>query len=276
MIQTKTIKKDNLSEMESKLNITIDGIENYPYDDEPTLVIANHSCLMDIFYLAMAVPEPHVSVISSRVLYKNEYPRKDIVNSSLYAMPLEPMGGIHSKIAMKAMSEILGEGVSLSIFPEGIYNNRKLISRGRTGVARILAGAVSKGVLPHYVPVAIDVRSNNRDLNSIVPSEEDEIHIQILEPQNYERLMWLFYRAQDFDERNALLHQMVDLGMQEIADALDVDFSGQYINVSPKENVMYQDGSVLSFEEAKLEENIEKYRDEVMTRARHLVKKLRR
>lgn len=47
-------------------------MENYSLDDEPSLVIFNHICFMNIFYLAMAIPDFHVSVVSLRVLYKED------------------------------------------------------------------------------------------------------------------------------------------------------------------------------------------------------------
>ena len=56
--------------LKEKLNFIVEGLENYPKDNRPIYYIANHSCLMDIFYLSMAVPDNQIMVVSNRIVYK--------------------------------------------------------------------------------------------------------------------------------------------------------------------------------------------------------------
>jgi len=272
----KNLKNQLLRKMMEEGNIVFEGLDRYPLDGQSSIIVANHSCLMDIFYLAMAIPEEHVSVVSARVLYKNVSPRKEIVTNALQAMPIEPMSGIHSKIAMDAISYLLCEGISASIFPEGTYNDRQSISRGRTGMARILLNTCYKGVYPHYVPIAINVSTDDLDKNRMGINKNDLVQVQILEPVSYEHLVDEYYNTDNYEARNRILHEIVDLGMIRIADSLNIPFSEEYLYVSPKENVMFQDGSEMSFEEALENENVVKYQDEVMTRARRIIGNIRR
>lgn len=81
-------KYQRLQELREKLNFIVEGLENYPRDDRPIYFIANHSCLMDIFYLSMAVPNNQVMVVSNRIVYKPIKEKQEIVNKYLYTLPL--------------------------------------------------------------------------------------------------------------------------------------------------------------------------------------------
>lgn len=61
-------KYQKLQELKEKLNFIVEGLENYPKDNRPIYYIANHSCLMDIFYLSMAVPDNQIMVVSNRIV----------------------------------------------------------------------------------------------------------------------------------------------------------------------------------------------------------------
>lgn len=86
-------KLEELKKLREHVNLVVKNLDNYP-KDEINVLVSNHNCLMDIFYLPMALPEEIISLISARLVYKNENNRKEIVNRYLNAMPIEAHGGI--------------------------------------------------------------------------------------------------------------------------------------------------------------------------------------
>jgi prepilin-type processing-associated H-X9-DG protein len=85
-------KREELNKLKSQINLSIRGLENYP-KNELNVLVSNHNCLMDIFYVPMSLPEEIVSLISARLTYKEESNRKSIIERYLYAMPIEAHGG---------------------------------------------------------------------------------------------------------------------------------------------------------------------------------------
>lgn len=269
-------KYQRLQELREKLNFIVEGLENYPRDDRPIYFIANHSCLMDIFYLSMAVPNNQVMVVSNRIVYKPIKEKQEIVNKYLYTLPLEPTGKKYANITIEAASKILVSGVDLSIFPEGVYNDRTAITRGRTGMARILFESCRKGVMPYLIPIAIDVDTKDSTLDRYKVCEEDNVEVKILEPIDYEYLINDYLRSDNIKERNAILHEVTDDCMKSIADALNIPFTKEYKPAIPKDNIMFQDGTTIPLDKADLEENINRFAEEINNRTQKLIRVLRK
>lgn len=269
-------KYQRLQEMKEQLNFIVEGLENYPEGDRPVYFIANHSCLMDIFYLSAAVPTNQVMVVSNRIVYKPIKEKQDTVNKYLYTLPLEPTGRAYANITIEAASRILASDINMSIFPEGVYNDRNAITRGRTGMARILFEACRKGVKPYLVPVALDVETDDKTLDRYTVCEDDKVEVKILEPIDYDYILQDYLNSDNLKEKNAMLHEVTDIGMQNIADALNLPFTGAYKIAIPKDNIMFQDGSTISLEEASLEENIKRFQAEIENRTKNLVRVLKK
>ena len=144
-------KLEELKELRDQLNISINGLNNYQVG-EPNLIICNHNCLMDIFYLPSVLPEETVSLVSARLMYKKDPERKKMVNRYLNAMPIEAHGGrLYSSLCLKYATELLCNNISLNIFPEGAYVPENIIYRGRTGASRILFYARKNGIKPNLI-----------------------------------------------------------------------------------------------------------------------------
>lgn len=269
-------KYQKLQELKERLNFIIEGLENYPEGDRPIYFIANHSCLMDIFYLSMAVPDNQVMVVSNRIVYKPIKEKQETVNKYLYTLPLEPTGKKYADITINAASRILASGINLSIFPEGVYNDRTAITRGRTGMARILFNTCKKGINPYLVPIAIDVDTEDNTLDRYKICEEDKVTVKILEPIDYEYLIKDYICSDNRDEKNAILHEVTDTGMINIANALGVPFTGAYKPAIPKDNIMFQDGSTIPLEAAGLDVNINRFQEEIDNRTQRLVRVLKK
>lgn len=272
----KSKKYEELEKLRESLNISIEGIDNYPIDDRPIYLIANHSCLMDIFYLSIASLKDSVMIVSNRVAYKNILDRKTVVDKYLYTLSLESVHKVYSDITLSAAVKILCQGINLSIFPEGVYNDKKTITRGRTGAARILFETCKQGVMPYLIPVAIDTKTNDPDLNRYKACEDDEIEVKILEPIDYDYLLYEYLRCDNFNEKNIILHEITDIGMKNIADALGIPFIKEYKAAIPKDNIMFEDGTTIPLDNANLDENINRFKNEIDAKTKKLIKVLKK
>lgn len=269
-------KYEELKRLRADLDIVINGIDNYPIDDRPIYLIANHSSLMDIFYLAMSTTESTVMIVSNRVVYKNILDRKQMIDKYLYTLPIEVASKNYSDISLNAAVKILYQGINMGIFPEGVYNDKNSVTRGRTGAARILFETCKYGVMPHLIPVAIDVKTNDPNLDRYKACKEDKIEVNILEPVNYNYLLHEYLRCDNFSEKNVILHEVMDMGMKNIADALDIPFTGKYKEAIPKNNILFEDGTTISLNEACMYQNINRFKIEIENRTNHLVKTLKK
>lgn len=254
-------KLEALKELREKLNVVIEGKDNYP-KDYPSVIISNHNRLLDIFYVPMCIDDDIVSLVSSRLVYrKNDINRFNMVNKYLNGFPIEAHGGsAYSGMCIDYASKILASGNSVSIFPEGAYiDDRDNVYRGRTGAARILFRALDKERFSYLLPVSVDVKSND-DLDSYNPDLNSEITIRILEPINpYD----YYYEYKKNGNDNQILHEFINKGMANIASSLNRNFINEYIELTPKNNVIFRDNTVIEKEEAKRIEYIRKYDKEL-------------
>lgn len=272
----KNRKYEELKRLRENLNVVIEGIDNFPVDDRPIYLIANHSSLMDIFYLAMSALDSTVMIVSNRVAYKKTLDRKQIIDKYLYTLPIELANKTYSDITLNAAVKILCQGISMSIFPEGVYNDKKSITRGRTGAARILFETCKQGIMPYLIPVAINAKTNDPNLNRYKICEDDEIEVKVLEPVNYDYLLWEYLKCDDFKEKNIILHEVTDIGMKNIADALDIPFTGKYKKAIPKDNVMFEDGTTVFLNDANSNQNINRFKQEIENKTKNLIKILKK
>lgn len=266
-------KLEELRKLRKQVNLIVKNLDNYP-KNEVNVLVSNHNCLMDIFYLPMVLPEEIVSLISARLIYKNENDRKDIVNKYLYAFPIEAHGGsMYTNICLEQATKFLENGKSVNIFPEGAYISDKKISRGHTGSSRILYNARNKGKQVNLVPVSIYV-SRNDDLDNY-NTVGDNVEITILPFIDYEEAYYNYRHAQNKEEMNTFLHQPIDIAMKCIANSLDIPYDDNYIELRAKGNVMFADGSVVDVNIAQKDQFVSRYNEELNDRALSLLKSMK-
>lgn len=254
-------KLENLKELRNKVNLIVNNVDNYP-KDELNVVVANHNCLMDIFYLPMALPKEIVSLISARLVYKNEQARKDLVNKYLYAMPVEAHGGpAYTNMCLTQALEFLLNKKSVSIFPEGAYVYDKKIFRGHTGASRLVYNARNNQQHVNLVPVSIYV-SRNDDLDNY-NKIGDNVEITILPPIDYEESYYNYKWAKNKEEKNIFLHQPIDIAMEQIANILDIPYENNYIKLRNKGNVIFSDGSLVDTQIAQQAKYVNRYNEEL-------------
>jgi len=267
-------KLDQLKKLRDELGIVVNNLDIYP-KDAPAIVIANHNCLMDIFYLPMALPNKSVSLVSARLMYKKEKERQKMVNEYLYPMPIEAHGGkLYSDICLKYASDIVTNDISVNIFPEGAYVEENVIYKGRTGASRILFDAKENGKYAYFIPVAINVKNDNLDMDSYSLSNGNQVEINILEPINCEEFYYAYTHSNDNKDRNKALHMPVDIGMKNIAEVLDREYVDEYIKLRPKGNVIFDDGSVVDTMDAQNNKYISYYSDSLNSQSKKLIKVL--
>ena len=268
-------KLEQLKHLKEQLNIDIEGINNYP-KDKKTLIVANHNCLMDIFYLPMAIPIEHISVVSSRLVFKKEEERQEVVNKYLHTMPLEANGGIkYANIWLDYITKILtGGGINLNIFPEGGYfPGKKAVYRGKTGASRILFQLRSMGIDVSLVPVAIDI-IEHIDLIDCYQGKNNKVKVKVLEPVSYEQELDQFLNTNKKEEKNDALHTVIDRSMQSIANAINVPYINRYMDYVIKNNIILPNGVYVNNPESQNEKYLKMYDEHLKERVKMLYKKL--
>lgn len=240
-------KKPFLETIGRRMNLEIDGLENYPSDGTP-LIVANHTCLMDIFSVPLAIPEGCFVALSNRLAWKNGTPetraRRKIVERALHGIPLVIHGDKEKlKQGLDTVSDSLVAGSPVVIFPEGAYLPDKTIHRGRTGAARALfAACLRGGVNLNLLPVAIDHAPE--DLDAFIP-HGDKVKISILKPVEYTNWHSQYIEAladNDFEKGNAALHAPIDTAMCAIARRIGREYKNEYIQLRPRSTMIIESG----------------------------------
>lgn len=262
-------KLEELKKIREKIDLEVKGIDNYDLKT-PTIFIANHNCLLDIFYLPMSIPIEIVSLISSRLIYKKENSRQEMVNKYLNSFPIEAHGGMkYANMCLEYAGELLKEGMSLSIFPEGAYIQDCVIHKGRTGATRILYNARSNDLKINLVPVSISIDKNGIDLDDYSHFDKSVI-VTILKPIDYEEEYYKYINTDDMVEKNQCLHIPIDKGMKQIASNLGIEYKDEYIKLRPKGNVIFADGTTVQTDQAIEESYISQYEEELKQKVKTL------
>lgn len=261
-------KFENLQNFKKRINLNVYSEQNYLLNNEPNIFIANHNCLMDIFYLPAAIDLPTVNLISPRLIYKREIKsRYEMVNNLIYSMPIEAHGGInYTNICLDKAVKLLKSNISLIIFPEGAYiEPSKKIYRGRTGAARILYNSINDKVKPNFIPVAIEIVSNDLDLDCY-QMPEYSVNIYILSAIDYEKYYHMYMNSTNFNRQNIALHGVMDEAMEKIAKRLNKMYSLTYIELFKKSNVIFEDGTIVDVKEAQKSYYLNLYEEELNKR----------
>ncbi len=264
---------EKFKELRKRTLIKTHGVNNIPHN-VPCIFCANHTCLMDIFYLPSVLSDNSVSLISPRLIYKNVYPRKEVVENLLVSMPIEAHGGReYARLCIEYASRLISNNFNVVIFPEGAYiepsNN---IYKGRTGAARILINSVFKyDVLPCLIPVGINVSQKNLNLDTYIP-DGSTVDIYFQPPIIIEELLEKYKSASIVSEKNIVLHEIVDNCMRSIASVLNRNYIDKYIPLTPKGNVIFKDGSTVDTQNAQEKFYIDKYELELKERYEMILK----
>ena len=238
-------KKTLLNKIHQELTLDITGIDNYKID-EPTLIVANHTCMKDIFAVPAALPEACQIVLSSRLMWKRNNPenslRRMIIEDSLYGIPMEVHGGQERlNIGLEMAKRALLDGWSVVIFPEGAYTHDYQVNKGRTGASRILFGARREGANVNLIPIGINNQSNADNLDNFIPNN-DSMSINIGTPINYDEYYYDYISANNPEDIKKALHAPVDIAMRSIANTIGCPYVNKYIELRKRDTIVLESG----------------------------------
>ena len=123
--------------------VDIQGIDNVP-EGEGVSLAANHRSFMDSIFLALASPEP-VAFVAKAEYFENRVTRW--LFNATGQIPLRRGSAAGARDALAAASEVLEDGGTLGIYPEGTRSRDGKLHRGKLGPAR-LAAATGAAIVP--------------------------------------------------------------------------------------------------------------------------------
>ena len=264
-------KLENLRRLRDKINLIVKG----KVETKNNIFVSNHMCLLDTLYVPCALDQDVVSLTSSRLVYK-QLPRQEKVETYLNAFPIEAHGGkIYSDLCLKYATDILKNGIDLNLFPEGAYiEDNTIVTRGRVGAARLLFDIRDRGIKYNIIPVSVDQKDKILDLDSF-DVNDNVVEVQILNPVDYEEEYYDYLNANDSEKRE-LYHKVIDKCMTGIAKATNKRYTGEYIELFPKGNVIFSNGEVIDKEIAQNQEYIQRYENELKERSKRFIYELKR
>ena len=123
--------------------VDVEGLENVPAD-EGVILAANHRSFMDSIFLALASPDP-VAFVAKAEYFDHPVTRR--IFTSTGQIPLRRGSPAGAREALAAASDVLAEGGTLGIYPEGTRSRDGKLHRGKLGPAR-LAAATGAVIVP--------------------------------------------------------------------------------------------------------------------------------
>jgi 1-acyl-sn-glycerol-3-phosphate acyltransferase len=123
--------------------LDIEGLDNVPRDGG-VILAANHRSFMDSIFLALASPEPVAFVAKAEYF---DHPFTRWIFSSTGQIPLRRGSPVGAREALAAASDVLTNGGTLGIYPEGTRSRDGKLHRGKLGPAR-LAAATGAAIVP--------------------------------------------------------------------------------------------------------------------------------
>ena len=237
-------KKPLLQTIGREMAVTTHGFDDMP--EGPNVFVANHACMRDIFAIPASLPEDCDVVISSRLAYKNisvdTAVRRLVIENALHTIPLEVHGGKeYLKVGLEMARRALLDGRSLLIFPEGAYTGDAQVTKGRTGASRILFGASIGGVKPNLLPVGIHYKPWPTDLDAYMPQDE-QIHVTLCDPVDYRAAYRDYTASTDHESRRQALRAPIDMAMRAIAEATDLPYIDEPIELWPRKTMILESG----------------------------------
>src|SRR5207248_7247874 len=123
--------------------VDVEGLDNVP-EGQGVILAANHRSFMDSIFLALASPDP-VAFVAKAEYFDHPVTRR--LFSSTGQIPLRRGSPVGAREALAAASEVLAEGGTLGIYPEGTRSRDGKLHRGKLGPAR-LAAATGAAIVP--------------------------------------------------------------------------------------------------------------------------------
>ena len=258
-------KRKKLCSMFSKFvdKITISGLENIP-NSGTNIFLVNHSSFLDIYLILYVLNMPCISMVSANSLFGANEERKRKLNELLYPYPIETRANINYKdVIMNGAIKLLLNGKNIIVFPQGVFDQDKKISKARTGIIRILFEALEyKKEIYNIIPIALDV--SNVTLDNIQSSsvwDNFKANVIVLPIVNYSEYYNDYIKCNLKEDKNSILHDLMDYIMKEIAKRLGYEYVDEYIKLYDMNGFWFPNGEYIKFENSNDESLYIKYRD---------------
>jgi 1-acyl-sn-glycerol-3-phosphate acyltransferase len=125
--------------------LEVEGVEHLQRSDGPGVILAaNHRSFMDSVFLAVASPDPVTFVAKAEYF---DRPATRWIFKATGQIPLRRGSPSAARQAMASAAEVLADGGSLAIYPEGTRSRDGKLHRGHLGPAR-LAAATGAPIVP--------------------------------------------------------------------------------------------------------------------------------
>lgn len=122
-------------------SMRIEGLEKFPPNGTPTILISNHqNGLMDPLLCCMIAPR-QLHFLTRADVFRNPIARKIVTGMNMMPVfrmhdKVADMGGMNQKI-FEISVERLKKGAVIGMFPEGNHGNKKILRPFKKGLARL-------------------------------------------------------------------------------------------------------------------------------------------
>ena len=232
-----------------------------------TIFISNHTCIREVFFIASILNNKVVFTASSNSVYKKAYKEK-IMNNSLYLLPIELYGNNkYFDIYLDKLLDLLKENINIIFFPEGVYTRDGNINRGHTGVSRLIIKALENNidisVVPIYTKIDDYKDKANLDLNN------ENVEITFLKELDLTNILDEYNKS---NNKNEILHKIVDNAMKEIAKYGNIIYKNKYRNYVSKKRLFILNGMYVNKNVLLSKKYFNKYSNDIEKRKNYIIK----
>ena len=195
-------------------DIDVYGANNLP-DEGPAILCANHTSVMDSFFVPVTLPRRITYV--GKAEYMDDWKTRWLF-PQLGMIPIDRSGGDAAQAALDKAAEILRSGEFFGIYPEGTRSRDGRLHKGHTGPARL---ALETGA--PIIPVGL------KGIRKIQPPD-------VGRPKLFESAEVFFGepvrpdRYPDTGDQRLRLRQMIDEVMFEIRKFTGQEYVDEYAN----------------------------------------------
>jgi len=198
------------AQLRTAYNLDVEGVDRLP-DGEGVILAANHRSFMDSIFLALASPEP-VAFVAKAEYFDNKLTRW--LFKSTGQIPLRRGSPAGARQALAEASEVLNEGGTLGIYPEGTRSRDGKLHRGKLGPAR-LAAATGAAI----VPVGLVGTENVQLPDERMPHLFQDVAVKFGAPRHLPSTDGRASTRRLRETTDALMHDIADLSGAEYVDS---------------------------------------------------------
>ena len=143
----------------------VKGLRNVPASG-PLILASNHLSFSDSIFMPLVIPRK-VTFLAKSEYFTSPGPKgfiKKLTFIALGQVPVDRSGGRRSEAALITGLQVLAEGNSLGIYPEGTRSPDGRLYKGRTGIARL---AIESGA--PVVPIAMFNTDKIQPTGTVIP-----------------------------------------------------------------------------------------------------------